>query len=69
MNDERGCSTCPKGRENYETFKYNDRRLAKKFGIMYHYDYRTEDGELFSCVAKSLEECRTRRDQWLSRKA
>lgn len=27
-----------------------------------------QDGELFSTVAKTLEECRKRRDEWLSRK-
>lgn len=67
MNDEMGCSTCPKGRENYETFEFKDRRLARKYGTMYQYDYRTEDGELFSCVAKTLEECRRRRDRWLEK--
>ena len=68
MNDDRGCSVCPKGSENYEAFKFHDRRLAKKFGKMLQYDFRTEGGELFSCVAKTLEECRSKRDQWLASK-
>lgn len=66
INGEYGCSVCQNGRENYTTFKHNDKRLAKKFGTMFQYDYRTEQGELFSCVAKTLEECRRRRDNWLS---
>ena len=28
--------------------------------------YRTESGELFSCCAPTLEQCRERRDKWLS---
>ena len=32
------------------------------------YDYRTEDGELFSVVAPTLEECRKKRDEWLTKK-
>lgn len=30
------------------------------------YDYRDTDGELFSCVAPTLEECRAKRDIWLN---
>ena len=29
------------------------------------YDYRSADGQFFSCVAKSLEYARARRDKWL----
>lgn len=32
------------------------------------YDYRTEDGELFSVVAPNLEECRQKRDEWFAKK-
>jgi len=32
------------------------------------YDYRAEDGKLFSCVRATLERCRTSRDEWLKRK-
>lgn len=31
------------------------------------YDYRTPDGRLFSCIAKTLEEARARRARWLAR--
>jgi hypothetical protein len=29
------------------------------------YDFRTDNGELFSTVAPTLTECRKRRDEWL----
>ena len=31
-------------------------------------DYRHFDGELFSTVAKTLAECRRRRDGWIAKK-
>ena len=55
--DKKGCSTCLPGEEQYEKFK-----KGKKTYIQY--DYRTENGELFSCIDLSLENCRTRRDKW-----
>ena len=36
--------------------------------IYYQYDYRHTDGELFSTVAKTLDECRCRRDEWVAKK-
>ncbi|WOG09728.1 DUF3873 domain-containing protein [Bacteroides caccae] len=36
--------------------------------IYYQYDYRHTDGELFSTVAKTLDECRRRRDEWVAKK-
>lgn len=59
MNDQYGCSLCKVGEERFE--KYN----SSVGGVMVQYDYRHTDGELFSCVAKTLEECRTKRDKWL----
>ena len=32
------------------------------------YDYRTKHGELFSCVGKDIASCRTKRDEWISRR-
>jgi len=29
------------------------------------YDYRSSNGELFSCTRKTLKECRIARDNWL----
>ena len=34
----------------------------------FQYDYRHTDGELFSTVAKTLDECRRRRDGWIEKK-
>ena len=65
MNDEHGCSVCVAGNENYEKF---NTRIGRKVITRYQYDYRHTDGELFSTVAPSLTECRTRRDEWLVRK-
>ena len=36
--------------------------------IYFQYDYRHTDGELFSTVAKTLDECRRRRDEWVVKK-
>lgn len=33
--------------------------------IYYQYDYRYLNGNLFSTLAKTLEECRRQRDEWL----
>ena len=43
--NKNGCSVCQPGKENYCT--YNTRLRGKRVR-MYQYDYRTEDGELFS---------------------
>ncbi len=59
INDERGCSVCQPGKENYTT--YNTRLRGKRVR-MYQYDYRTESGELFACCAPTLEE------SWQARK-
>ena len=36
--------------------------------IYYQYDYRPTDGELFSTLAKTLDECRRQRDKWIEKK-
>lgn len=59
-----GCSKCEQGQENYTTFKPAHRPRQ----TYYQYDYRHTDGELFSTVAPTLGECRTRRDEWLKKK-
>lgn len=63
--DINGCSTCPAGRENYEF--YTQKIMGKRTKLV-QYDYRHTDGELFSCVAKSLDDARSRRDAWLAKK-
>lgn len=61
-----GVSVCPTGEERYEYFiPAFARRTKKRFC---QYDYRHTGGELFSCVASTLEECRAKRDEWLQRK-
>lgn len=64
INGDR-CSLCAQGKENYTTF-HPAHRPTQKF---YQYDYRDTDGELFSTVAPTLDECRGRRDQWLDRRS
>lgn len=63
---ENGVSVCPTGEERYEYFTPAFARRTKK--RFCQYDYRDTDGELFSCVAPTLEECCRRRDEWLQRK-
>ena len=58
-------TTTTPGTEQYEVF-YIDFRSRRK---RYQYDYRHTDGELFSCVASTLTECRRKRDEWLNKKA
>ena len=41
---------------------------AFKGRTFYQYDYRHTDMELFSTVAKTLDECRRRRDEWVAKK-
>lgn len=59
-----GVSTCPTGEERYTTFIAGAFRGRE----YYQYDYRAADGELFSCVAPTLEGCRAKRDEWLTKK-
>lgn len=57
-------TTTTLGTEQYEVF-YNAYHPRCKH---YQYDYRHTNGELFSCVAGTLKECRQRRDEWLNEK-
>jgi hypothetical protein len=50
--NKNGCSVCEQGKENYTTFIAGAFRGTE----YYQYDYRHMDGELFSTVAKSLEQ-------------
>ncbi|WP_304721991.1 DUF3873 family protein [uncultured Alistipes sp.] len=61
-----GVSVCPTGEERHEYFTPAFARRTKM--RFCQYDYRHTDGELFSCVAPTLEECRRKRDEWLQRK-
>lgn len=66
INDNRGCSVCASGKENYTTFTAMGRK--SRGTVFLQYDYRTPEGELFSCVGQSLEDCRQKRDKWLEKK-
>ena len=59
--DRNGCSTCPIGAEQWEEFEWSWRQGEKRV----QYDYRHANGQLFSCVAPTLENARSRRDRWL----
>lgn len=61
-----GVSVCPTGEECHEYFTLTLFPRRKK--RLCQYDYRHTDGELFSCVAPTLEECRAMRDIWLNNK-
>jgi len=60
-----GCSVCAAGEEKYTTFHPAHRPK----GVYYQYDFRHKDGELFSTVAPTLEQCRQKRDKWMQAKA
>jgi hypothetical protein len=51
------------GQEQHEKFYSSVRR-----SYWIQYDYRHTDGELFSCVARTLEICIQKRNQWINRK-
>ncbi|WP_229108711.1 DUF3873 domain-containing protein [Phocaeicola vulgatus] len=61
-----GVSTCQTaGTEKYESFQLG---YGRKRRTLVQYDYRHHtDGELFSCVKPTLEECRNERDKWLNK--
>jgi hypothetical protein len=54
------------GQEQYETFT---RKVGGKTKKYYSYDFRDHDGELFSCVKPTLQDCRAARDAWVDGKA
>jgi len=60
--NEGGCSTCPPGAERYEWY------WAWPGKLRLQYDYRTENGDLFSCVSTTLQNARDRRDKWLEKR-
>ena len=59
-----GVSTCTAG-EKYEKFQTG---IGRRKRTLVQYDYRHTDGELFSCVKPTLDECRAARDKWLNAK-
>jgi hypothetical protein len=61
--DVNGCSTTAPGQEQWEEY------LSISGETRIQYDYRTPEGKLFACVAKSLEAAREKRDNWLEKQA
>ena len=59
--DISGCSSCQNGEERIEFFTIRTKTRVQ-------YDYRTSDGQLFSCVADNLDVAREKRDRWLEGK-
>lgn len=60
-SDVNGCATVAAGSEQWEKCKVMSRP-------MYQYDYRHTDGELFSCMGRTLEICRIKRNEWLAKR-
>ena len=56
-----GCSVCEKGQEKYVKCVLG----AFRGRTYYQYDYRHTDGELFSTLKPTLEQCRELKDKWL----
>jgi hypothetical protein len=49
------------GQEQWEAFTAGGNKYIQ-------YDYRHTDGELFSCIRKTIDICRAKRDEWLKAK-
>ena len=52
------------GQEQYDSFQPTHNKSKR----MIQYDYRDNDGELFSCVAATLDKARDKRNAWISKK-
>lgn len=62
-----GVSICPIGEERYSYLNLHpSKRLRNRYC---QYDYRHTNGQLFSCVAPSLDRYREKRDTWLNNRA
>ena len=60
--NKNGATRCTQNnQERYEVFTMGYGRKAKK---MVQYDYRNNKGELFSCVAPTLEKARIKKDNY-----
>ncbi len=61
--DSMNPKTLAPGCEQYEKYISSIRRKP-----LMQYDYRDVDGQLFSCVRPTLEQCIAKRDEWLAGK-
>jgi hypothetical protein len=55
---------CKPGQVQHEFFTT---KVGRKEVEKIQYDYRTKKGELFSCVANTLDEAIAKRDAWFAR--
>ena len=53
------------GQEQHEYFNVPAHRCGPGIVRRVQYDYRANDGELFSTTGTTLKECRRERDRWL----
>ena len=60
-NDRNGCSTCLAGEEHWEEFETG---IGACRFMRIQYDFRTREGELFTCVERTLDLARAKRDAW-----
>jgi len=62
MNRNGVCHSLKPGDERFEYFtvKMGFRTVGR-----YQYDYRCDNGDLFSVVGKTVEACRSARNEWL----
>lgn len=60
--DVNGCSTCQVGQENFEAFYGHTLKTW-----LVQYEYRHTNGQLFTCIAFTLDQARKRRDKFLQR--
>lgn len=65
--DKNGCSTCPIGEEQFEVYAEANQRRGKKKVTRVQYDYRHDDGKLFSTDRSTLKECRDERNAWVEK--
>lgn len=56
-------------RRGEEMYIRQVKRCFLKRHALWQYNYRHTDGELFACIADTLEECRKKKDEWIINKA
>lgn len=61
MTENGVSTTLVNGQEQYTMFRVAGRQRVQ-------YDFRDENGELFSCIGKDLQHCRQKRDEWEKKK-
>jgi hypothetical protein len=62
MTENGVSTTLTPGQEQHEEFEHRGEPRVQ-------YDFRAADGKLFSCVGRSLDDCRRKRDAWLDTRA